>query len=58
VGSYSVTPECTGTLAFGPPGPTFDIFVSPQGDELIMQQTSQPVAASFVMQGTAVRYGR
>jgi hypothetical protein len=58
LGSYSVMPDCTGTLAFGPPGPTFDIFVSPRGDELVMQQTSQPSAALFVLQGTAVRYGR
>jgi hypothetical protein len=54
-GTYVVAPDCTGTLAFGPPGPTFDVFLAPDGSEVDMIQTSP---GSPVLQGTAVRRGR
>src|SRR2546422_11546462 len=38
-GTYAVSTDCTGSLAFGPPGPTFDVFVTPGGSELNMIQT-------------------
>jgi hypothetical protein len=39
-GTYAVDANCKGTLQFGPPGPTFDIFVAPKGRELWMIQTN------------------
>src|SRR5262245_7397892 len=47
VGTYSVDPGCTGTIAFA--GPTFNIFVEPRGDGLWMIQTNQ----GSVFQGRA-----
>ncbi len=40
VGTYAVDANCKGTLQFGPPGPSFDIFVAPKGGELWMIQTN------------------
>ena len=39
-GTYAVDANCKGTLQFGPPGPSFDIFVAPKGGELWMIQTN------------------
>lgn len=38
-GTYTVERNCTGTLAFGPPGPTFDIFLGSKGADFHMIQT-------------------
>jgi hypothetical protein len=54
-GTYAVAPDCTGSLAFGPPGPTFDVFVTPGGSELNMIQTGP---GSPVFQGTVERVSR
>jgi len=52
-GSYTVDPDCTGTLTFTG-GPSFDIFVDPRGGkQLWLIQTGGPVPAVF--EGTAVR---
>ena len=51
-GSYTMNQDCTGSLAFGPPGPTFDIFVGFTASDLYMIQTG-PGAPVF--QGTAER---
>jgi hypothetical protein len=50
-GTYTVASNCTGTLTFGPPGPTFDIVVAPGGSEFFMIQTTP----STVLQGSVVR---
>jgi hypothetical protein len=50
-GSYTITEDCTGSLAFGPPGPTFDLFVGLKDSELYMIQTNN----GTVFQGTAER---
>ena len=50
LGTYMAAADCTGSLAFGPPGPTFDLFISPRGLELRMMQTGP---GSPVMQGIA-----
>lgn len=50
-GTYTVAPDCTGTLAFGPPGPTFDLILSPRGAEFFMIQTTP----ATVLQGNVVR---
>jgi hypothetical protein len=49
-GTYAVARDCTGTLAFGPPGPAFDIFVMLGGDEFYMKQNQQ----GNVLQGRVV----
>jgi hypothetical protein len=52
-GSYTVDPDCTGTLTFTG-GPSFDIFVDPRGGkQLWMIQTGGPGPAVF--EGTATR---
>ena len=52
-GSYTVDPDCTGTLTFTG-GPSFDIFGDPRGGKhLWLIQTGDPVPAVF--EGTAVR---
>src|SRR5438309_8060223 len=48
-GTYAVSTDCTGSLAFGPPGPTFDVFVTPGGSEVNMIQTGPGLP---VFQGT------
>src|SRR5438045_1978733 len=48
-GSYVVTADCIGSLAFGPPGPTFDFVIGSNESELHMLQTNQ----GTVLQGTA-----
>jgi hypothetical protein len=59
-GSYAVAADCTGSLVFGPPGPTpqgptYDLFVGFKGSEINMIQTG-PGAPVF--QGTAERQSR
>jgi hypothetical protein len=54
-GSYTVETTCTGTLTFGPPGPTFDIFLAPNGSEIEMIQTGP---GTPVFQGSVVRLSR
>ena len=49
-GSYTVDVGCQGTIAFAG-GPSFDIFISPQGVMLWMIQTN----SDTVFQGTATR---
>lgn len=53
VGSYTVNTDCTGTLTFTG-GPSFDIFVQPQGKDLWLIQTG-PAAAPAVFEGMATR---
>jgi len=61
-GTYSVAPNCTGTLAFGPPGPTFDLYLAPSGSEVHMIFTGGPVpglgVVPGVLQGVADRVSR
>ncbi len=49
VGSYTVADDCAGTITFD--GPTFDIFVSPRGNQLWLIQTNP----GSVFEGTATR---
>jgi len=56
VGTYTVAPDCTGSITFGPPGPTFDAFVAPRGARIRMIQTTDPTPhAGPVLQGTVER---
>jgi hypothetical protein len=50
-GSYTVNPDCTGTLTFAG-GITYDIFVEPNGKQLWMIQTGP---GSPVFEGTVTR---
>jgi len=52
VGTYTIEDDCTGTIAFD--GPSFDIFVSANGDVISMIQTNP----NNVFQGTATRSSR
>jgi hypothetical protein len=54
-GTYAVSPDCTGSLQFGPPGPAFDLFTTSKGGDLVMIQTGP---GAPVMQGTADRLSR
>jgi hypothetical protein len=56
-GSYEVLSDCTGTVAFTG-GPSFDIFVPRDGDELWMIQTHDPSGNGPVLQGNVVRLSR
>jgi hypothetical protein len=49
VGTYTVNADCTGTITFA--GPTFDIFLSPRGNQFWLIQTN----LSSVFQGSATR---
>jgi hypothetical protein len=40
--TYTLNPDCTGTYAVPGGGPTFDIFVSPNGDEMTSIATGPP----------------
>lgn len=61
-GTYSVASNCTGLLVFGPPGPTFDLYVAPSGSEVHMIFTGGPVpglgVVPGVLQGVAERLSR
>jgi len=51
-GTYTLGADCVGTLAFTlPPGPTFDLFASPKGEDLWMIQTNP----NNVFQGNVTR---
>jgi hypothetical protein len=52
VGSYTVTSDCVGTITFA--GPTFDIFISPRGNQLWLIQTNP----DNVFEGSATRISR
>jgi len=58
-GTYSIASNCTGSLAFGPPGPTFDLYVAPSGSQVHMMFTGGPVpvlgVVPGVLQGVAER---
>lgn len=54
VGTYTVESDCVGTLSFTP-GPSFDIFIAPNGSEIFMIQTTDPAGAGPVLQGRAQR---
>src|SRR5215475_4203998 len=54
-GTYTVAADCTGSVTFGPPGPTFDVFVAPRGTRIRMLQTTDPTQAGPVLQGIAER---
>jgi hypothetical protein len=51
-GTYTVADDCSGTILFA--GPTFDIFLSPDGDTIWMIQNNP----NTVFQGTATRTTR
>jgi len=51
-GTYTLADNCTGTIAFN--GPTFDIFLSRDGDHIAMIQTNP----NTVFQGVATRTSR
>jgi hypothetical protein len=57
VGFYTVAADCTGTLTFTG-GPSFDIFVNPNGKQLWMIQTGPPAAPPAVFEGTATKVSR
>jgi len=52
VGTYTVEDDCSGTIAFN--GPTYDIFLSKDGDDISMIQTNP----NTVFQGLATRTSR
>ena len=52
VGTYTVDDNCSGTITLN--GPTFDIFLSPDGDDISMIQTNP----NTVFQGLATRRSR
>lgn len=52
VGTYTVEDDCTGTITLN--GPTFDIFLSRDGDDISMIQTNP----NTVFQGLATRTSR
>lgn len=54
VGTYTVNPDCTGTLRFTGSF-EFDIFVEPNGRQLWMIQTGPAAAPPAVFEGTATR---
>jgi len=45
--TYTLGSDCTGTYAVEHGGPTFDIFVSPTGDELTAINTNEGAASSY-----------
>ena len=45
--TYTLNPDCTGTYAVLGGGPTFDIFVSPNGDEMTSINTNPGAAGSY-----------
>jgi len=53
-GSYTIDPDCTGTLTFNA-GPSFDIFVDHRGGKQLWLIQTGPAAAPAVFEGTAVR---
>ena len=53
VGTYTVEPNCVGTITFA--GPHFDTFIAPNGSEIFMIQTVDPTGAGPVLQGIAKR---
>lgn len=56
VGTYTLAPDCTGSITFGPPGPTFDALVAPRGARIRMIQTTDPTPhAGPVLQGIVER---
>jgi hypothetical protein len=55
IGTYTLAPDCTGSITFGPPGPTFDVFVAPRGARLRMIQITDPTQAGPVLQGSGAR---
>jgi hypothetical protein len=55
-GSYTVNPDCTGTLTFSS-GISFDIFADPHGNQLWMIQTG-PAAVPAVFEGIVTRVSR
>jgi hypothetical protein len=55
-GSYTVNPDCTGTLTFPGQGISFDIFVEPgDGKQVWMIQTGPAVPGPPVFEGTATK---
>jgi hypothetical protein len=54
-GIYTVEADCTGSLAFGPPGPAYDIFIGFKGSEIQMIQTGPGLP---VFQGKAEQVSR
>jgi len=55
VGTYTLAPDCTGSITFGPPGPTFDMFAAPRAARIRMIQTTDPTPAGPVLQGNVER---
>jgi hypothetical protein len=45
--TYILNADCTGTYAVEAPGPTFDIFVAPDGSEMTAVNTDQGSASSY-----------
>jgi hypothetical protein len=54
VGSYTVEADCAGTLTFSG-GPSFDIFVEPNGGKQVWMIQTGPAAAPAVFEGTATK---
>jgi hypothetical protein len=52
VGTYTITEDCSGAILFA--GPTFDIFVAPNGKKLWLIETDP----NTVFEGTATRTSR
>ena len=56
VGTYTVAPDCTGTLSPAPGiSPTFNIYVGPGAQQVWTIQSSPDSVAPGVSRGTAVR---
>jgi hypothetical protein len=45
--TYTLNSDCTGTYAVAAPGPTLDIFVSPNGDQMTAINTDPGSASSY-----------
>ena len=59
VGTYTVAADCTGSVVFGPPGPTFDLFLGPDSLRGRMIQTTDPTPGALpVMQGILEKIAR
>jgi hypothetical protein len=54
LGTYTVEPDCRGTLTFTP-GPSFDMFVDHRGGKQIWLIQTGPAAIPAVFEGTATR---
>jgi hypothetical protein len=55
LGTYAISADCTGSITLGPPGPTFDVFLTPRGTKARLIQITDPSQAGAVLQGIVER---